>query len=104
MVLRHEVAVLKRQVARPKPDWADRALLTALARFLPTVPRAHRLVTRRTFLRLQSKGLLACDFFHADTIFLKRLYVLFVMEPEPCRRTTTGTSRPCQKPARIEKA
>ncbi|MEV4893462.1 hypothetical protein AB0K48_29165 [Nonomuraea sp. NPDC055795] len=46
MVLRHEVAVLKRQTALPKPDWADRALLAALARILPTVPRAHRLVTR----------------------------------------------------------
>jgi putative transposase len=164
MVLRHEVAVLRRQITRPKPDWADRPVLSALARLLPAELRCHRLATpgrcwpgiaawsrvhgpiptgqdalrpagrsrtwccgsrrrirpgdtagctanwlvlaitsaRRPcggswaaatgqlpaiwtppgahFSAPRSGGMLACDFFHVDTIFLKRLYVLFVME------------------------
>jgi len=104
LVLRQEVAVLRRQNPMPKLDWADRMVLAALARLLPRPLRMSRLVTPvtllrwyrrlgippapnrsrstwRQFLRTQASTMLACDFFHVDcAVTLQRLYVFFVIE------------------------
>ena len=99
LVLRHEIAVLRRTHPRPRLDWADRAVLAALIRLLPPKLRMHRLVTPGTVLRWHRRlairkwtypnrtgrppvsAEIATDFFHVDcAVTLRRLYCLFVME------------------------
>src|SRR5690349_1578211 len=168
LILRHQVAVLQRQVKTPRLSWADRAVLAALARLVPsgqlrqlrliispgTLLRWHAHLVRRcwtyprrapgrpraasamralilemardnpgwgyrrihgelaglgyklapstvrrilkdagtdpgprrsgqswrAFLDAQAKTILAADFFHVDTVLLRRLYVLFFIE------------------------
>jgi transposase len=51
LLLRHQLAVLQRRTSRPRFSWADRALISALARLLPSRRRTGMLITPGTLLR-----------------------------------------------------
>src|SRR6266542_3857177 len=73
LVLRHELEILRRQVARPELRMVDRALLSAAACKLPRSSRGMLLVTPRT----QAASIVACDFFSVESAFLRRYYAMF---------------------------
>ena len=56
LLLRHQLAVLRRQVARPRPSWADRALQAALSRLVPDGRWPRLFVAPETVLRWYRRG------------------------------------------------
>jgi putative transposase len=103
-----ELRALVLRLARENPTWGYRRIHGELCRLgfkigastvwtilhragVDPAPRRSAL-TWRQFLRAQATGVLAVDFFTVDTVLLKRLYVLFVIQVAT-RRYACSVSR-----------
>lgn len=63
LVLRQEVAVLRRANPKPRLAWTDRAVLAALSKLLPKALRGHQLITPGTVLRWHRRLVAQCRCF-----------------------------------------
>ena len=81
-----ECRELIRQLANENAGWGYLRIkgelrklgLEVSASSIRRVLRQHRILTWRGFLAAHASTIVATDFFSVDTVFLKRLYVLFV--------------------------
>src|SRR5450759_3657744 len=105
-----ETIRLSLRLARENPRWGDmrikgelqglgiRVSATAIAMLLRShgiEPAPRRGPTWSQFLKAQTSGIIACDFFTVETALLKTLYVLFFSEIGSRRvRVSVATSSP----------
>ncbi|HZD00973.1 MAG TPA: helix-turn-helix domain-containing protein [Actinomycetes bacterium] len=106
--LDQEVQQLIVRLARENPRWGYQRIKGELQRLgvqvsataIRATLRRHGLdptprptaTTWRAFLRQQAAGIVACDFFTVDTVWLQRLYVLFFIELDTRRVHLAGVT------------